>query len=210
MKKKESKTASDKDKYTQEVRESVACTLLSPRASAANAIGDLYRHVKVDKEDIIGVDVETLATELEAQNKAIHNGDLRTLEAMLLDQAHVLQALFVNFTQKMSRAECFNHKETFSRIALRSQNQCRQTLATLAELKTPTRATFVKQQNNAINQQINQDNGRVENSETSDTSANELLEEMTCERMVTRAAKTPIGFNQAMGAMEQINRPEDT
>lgn len=40
-------------------------------------------------------------------------------------------------------------------FALKAQNQCRQTLAALAEIKNPRRTTLIGQQNNATNQQVN-------------------------------------------------------
>jgi hypothetical protein len=40
-------------------------------------------------------------------------------------------------------------------IALKAQNKSRQTLVTLIEFKNPTKTTFIRQQNNAISQQVN-------------------------------------------------------
>lgn len=128
---------------------------LTPSESAANAIKWLTQDVVLDVDGTTGADYKTIVDILESQNRAIFEGDLRCVEAMLLDQSHVLQSIFMFYTQKMSSAVHIEQIEALGRIALRSQNQCRQTLATLIELKNPKRATFIKQQNNAVNQQIN-------------------------------------------------------
>ena len=51
--------------------------------------------------------------------------------------------------------EHLNATETYMRLALKAQTQCRSTLETLAEVKYPKAATFVRQQNVAYQQQIN-------------------------------------------------------
>ena len=45
--------------------------------------------------------------------------------------------------------------ETYIRMVLRAQSQCRATIETLAEVKYPKAATFVRQQNVAYQQQVN-------------------------------------------------------
>jgi len=204
------KTASEQNECAQELKEAGAHTFLNPCASAANAIGDLARDVNLNGEGVTGIDVQTLADELNTQNKAIHQGDLSTLEAMLLDQSHVLQALFVRFTQKLSHAKYIEQVDTYSRIALKAQNQCRQTLATFGELKNPKRATFIRQQNNAVNQQINQDGKQDKNLKNPDDSSNELLEELSNERLDTRTPQEARRADQAMEALGKVHRTKNT
>ncbi|MGH8646968.1 MAG: hypothetical protein ACREX4_21935 [Gammaproteobacteria bacterium] len=64
-------------------------------------------------------------------------------------------------------------------LALKAQNQCRQTLAALAEIKNPRRTTFIGQQNNATNQQVNNVGGPSETRKNPETRENELLEAKT-------------------------------
>jgi len=201
--KKQGKTKQKVD--AQKLRAHVTRSYLTASQSSANAILALTREVEIG-EGIKGFDYATLVSELMEQNNAVFEGDLRRVEAMLLDQSHVLQSLFVFFTQKMARAEYMDTLETYSRIALKAQNQCRQTLATLVELKNPKRATFIKQQNNAVNQQINQ---QQENPKNSHESANKLLKEVPSERLDTRAPEAAIGVNQEVEAMEESHRTED-
>ena len=65
--------------------------------------------------------------------------------------------------------------ELHSNIALKAQNQCRQTLAVLSDLKRPQQTTVVQQQNLAINQQVNNP-ALAKDSKEITKSANELLE----------------------------------
>ena len=51
--------------------------------------------------------------------------------------------------------EFLNGTEIYSNMAFNAQKQCRQTLLALHEVQHPRRTTFVNQQNNAINQQVN-------------------------------------------------------
>ncbi|MFC1772646.1 hypothetical protein ACFL3A_04750 [Pseudomonadota bacterium] len=201
-KKKQGKAGKEVD--AQKMRAHVTRSFLTPSQSSANAILALTREVEMG-EGIKGFDYDTLVSELVEQNNAVFEGDLRRVEAMLLDQSHVLQSLFVFFTQKMSQAEYMSNLETYSRIALKAQNQCRQTLATLVELKNPKRATFIKQQNNAVNQQINQG----ENPKNSECPANKILEETPSERLDPRTPQAAIGVNQEMETMGENHRTED-
>ena len=204
-KREKKKTASEQKEHVQELKEAGACNFINPGALAANSIGDLARFAELNSEGVTGLDVQTLADELYAQNKAMHQGDLSTLEAMLFDQSHVLQTLFVLFTHKLSHAKHLEQVDTYSRIALKAQNQCRQTLATLGELKNPKRATFIRQQNNAVNQQINQD----KNSKKPEKESNEVLEVIPSERLDIRETQTTIGANPEMETVGAIDRPED-
>lgn len=156
-------------------------------------------------ESITGLDRNEIQKELVRQNEDLFSGDMSRVEAMLLDQSHVLQALFTFLAHKMSGAEYLNQLDTYTRLALKAQNQCRQTLATLGELKNPKRATFIKQQNNAVNQQIIQ----AENSKKPDEESNELLEVIDNERLDTRAPQAAIGTDQEMEPVGAIDRPED-
>ncbi|MGH8608246.1 MAG: hypothetical protein ACREX9_12750 [Gammaproteobacteria bacterium] len=51
---------------------------------------------------------------------------------------------------KRQLAQYLNQHQTYMLLALKAQNQCRQTLAALAEIKNPRRTTFVGQQNTEI------------------------------------------------------------
>jgi hypothetical protein len=95
------------------------------------------------------VDLTCLVDEIGSQVTAVHNGDLRRAEAMLIAQAHSLDAIFQELVRR-SGANMGKHLDTaatYMRLALSAQSQCRATLATLAIVKTPTRIAFVHQAN---------------------------------------------------------------
>jgi hypothetical protein len=93
------------------------------------------------------------------QEKAarVQRGDLSEVESMLTAQAAVLDVVFNVLAKRaasnmgQSMVTC----ETYLRMALKAQSQCRQTLETLTEVKYPKAATFVRQQNIAAQQQVN-------------------------------------------------------
>jgi hypothetical protein len=81
------------------------------------------------------------------------------LEELLFLQAEVLHHVFV---RSIAIAGCDNESvvKTYGGLALKAQNQSRRTIIALSEMQNPKRATFIKQQNNANNQQVN--NGDLE------------------------------------------------
>lgn len=71
------------------------------------------------------------------------------------------------------------------------------------ELKNPSRATFIKQQNNAITQQVNNEvKSNHKNFENPEKVANELLEIKYEQRMNTRTTTSPIPVDPAMATVE--------
>lgn len=102
--------------------------------------------------------IVTLLDKIEAQTAALHAGDMSEVEAMLFGQALTLQAMFTTFTYKAAHTLSTNTPamEMCLRMAFKAQSQCRATLETLAEVKNPRTATFIKQANVAGgHQQIN-------------------------------------------------------
>jgi hypothetical protein len=83
---------------------------------------------------------------------------------MLTSHAHTLDAIFHELIARArgeARAGHLQAAETYMRLALKSQSQCRTTVETLAEIKNPPNVAFVKQANIANGpQQIN--NGPLE------------------------------------------------
>jgi hypothetical protein len=96
---------------------------------------------------------EALVDELTRATETLGGGDMRRVEAMLLSQAHALQALFASCARRMAGASYINQVQTYGQLAFKAQNQCRATLATLAKIKHPNQATFIK--NTATHQQVN-------------------------------------------------------
>ncbi len=88
---------------------------------------------------------------------AIKGGDLGSVERMLYAQATTLNGAFIDLAHR----SCLNMRdylpaaETFMRLALKAQSQCRATLETLATIKNPP-VVYARQANFAAGpQQVN-------------------------------------------------------
>lgn len=101
------------------------------------------------------VDYWKLTLSLDKQIKSVNNGDLKAIEGVLTAQIHILNNMFNDLARKAINQKQINFMESFMRLAFKAQNQCRVTIETLAQLKNPTPATFVKQANIGYNQQVN-------------------------------------------------------
>jgi len=153
----------------------VAQTYLRPTVQAASTVRAFNK-----PKDSSGPDLMALIDELGRQIQAVNDGDLRRPEAMLIAQAHALDAIFGNLARRAIAQEHLPQYQAHLQLALKAQAQCRATLQTLVEVKYPRQTQFVRQQNLAVNQQVN--NGtpspalepRARESEANPT--NELLE----------------------------------
>ncbi|RFC35356.1 MAG: hypothetical protein DID92_2727744208 [Candidatus Nitrotoga sp. SPKER] len=107
-----------------------------------------------------------LVAELSKHVEAVKIGNMNRPETMLLAQAHTLDVIFNSLAQRAGVNIESNRDaaEKYLRMALKAQAQCRTTLETLAEIKAPKSATFIKQTNIAEQQQVN--NGDVRNGNT--------------------------------------------
>ena len=146
-----------------------------------------------------------MSDRLKEINSDVIDGDLTIAEALLIDQTLVLQSVFSNFTAKMANAKLLSQVEAFGKIALRAQNQCQRTLKTLLEYKNPKRTTFIKQQNNATNQQVN-DGKLKEIPEKEIKPANELLEVNHEARLDTGKTKETVKVNSELETVGELDR----
>ena len=154
------KIESDKKKYLK----SLSMGIVNNQDKAAGAsIGLLYEKVLFSNNEIEieGLDSTAIANAIKVQEKLLAKGDLTSLENMLFGQVHTLNAIFTMMVARMSNAERLDQLEAFGRLALKAQNQTRQTVSSLAEIKGIKKTTFINQLNNAHNQQIN--NGAEKN-----------------------------------------------
>ena len=94
---------------------------------------------------------------MKAKAAKVQLGDLSEVEATLASQAVALDAIFNGLAKRAAQnmGQHIGACETYLRLALKAQSQCRATLETLAEIKYPKAATFVRQQNVAYQQQVN-------------------------------------------------------
>src|SRR6266508_2063444 len=110
------------------VADALAHTSLRPTVQAALTVRD---YNKAFGE----LSINTLVADLGKQCELATNGDLGRAEAMLMAQAHTLDAIFHKLARKFTHCEYLNQFELNLRLALKAQSQCRATLETLAAIK---------------------------------------------------------------------------
>ncbi len=169
----------------------------------SNYAGSFMHQLRYGEEK--GVKLEHVLEEVIDGNNKVLSGNSQEIESFLINQAKALDAVFYRYMGKTLSAKHMNQVQIFAQLAFKAQNQCRNTLATLKEIKNPKQTTFVKQQNNAAVQQVNNvEKVEVKNSEISENfekSANELLEVKNNEWLDTRAQSKTITINPEMAAM---------
>src|SRR5512137_700194 len=81
---------------------------------------------------------ESLAA-LNARIREVQAGSMASAEATLVAQADTLDAIFNELARRaaMNMGEYLGATETYLRLALKAQSQCRATLETLAAIKNP-------------------------------------------------------------------------
>ena len=159
------------------------------------------------------LDLEESVHELRSKTAQVHSGDLTGLEAILAAQATALDSIFNEMARRaaLNMGEYLNATDTFMRLALKAQGQCRATLETLAEIKNPRAVAFVKQANIAHGpQQVN--NGlpakdAVARAENPANGSNKLLEANSGERLDTGAARAAGRANRELETVGAVDRP---
>lgn len=154
------------------------------------------------------LDIFACIATLSEQIKKVTNGNLNCVEVTLAAQGNTLDLMFNSLACKAANSQLLSHFETYMRLALKAQSQCRSTYETLAEIKNPRPIEFIKQQNVGLNQQVN-------NNEVSHThekflkSSNELLESSNGEWLDTGATSASSGTDKKMEAVGVIDRSKD-
>lgn len=178
--------------------------ITSPEFAAYRIIGMMQ-----PKNIANDIDTPTLMATLSDQAVAVQSGDLTHAEAMLINQASSLQALFVRLSELAMEQTHMPNLEGFMRLALRAQSQCRTTLETLAAIKNPP-IIYARQANVTTGpQQIN--NGaeppsqvrKIENEQNQLSGGiHELLPD-------TRASGNTSRVNSALEALGEIDWTKD-
>jgi hypothetical protein len=130
--------------------EPLPAPLMMPAVNAAYTLGQWAQSGEGD--------IDSLIVGLAAQAKALKRGDLTDAERMLMAQASTLDVIFNQLARRAaaSMGEYLNAAETYLRLALKAQGQCRATLETLSLVKNPRSVSFVRQANIANGpQQVN-------------------------------------------------------
>jgi hypothetical protein len=163
------------------------------------------------------LDLNRLVEELAAQAKSVNDGNLQRPEAMLIAQAHTLEAVFHELLRRaaLNMGECLGAAETYTRLALKAQSQCRATLETLATIKNPTSVSIVRQANIAHGpQQVNNAPAPVAEHSCARESENRPNELLEAQRAASKwldpgTASATIGGTPEVETVGAVNRPSD-
>ncbi len=190
-----------------------ADTLLSSALQSAIVVEGYSKH-------LIGeLDIADLYEAIKDKGDTLHSGNLTAVEMMLFNQAQALQGIFTSMARRaaMNAGEYLGATDTYLRLALKAQAQCRATLETLADIKNPQPTAFIRQQNIAANQQVNNGkaagaaslapNARVRAEDSADP-ANELkaVTDEQSQRMDSGAATAAGGRDPAMATLDAGHR----
>jgi hypothetical protein len=176
-------------------------TLIRPTLNSALSIEGLNRLGKGHQHNI-----NTLVDELGTQIEAVNKGDMSRPEALLIAQAHTLDALFGRLLDASVKnmGEYLGATESYMRLSLKAQSQCAQTIRVLNELKSPKNVAFIQQANLANgHQQVNNYPARKNENEQ-----NELLERAEHEQLEFGAQKETFRANSTVETMGEIDRPK--
>ena len=182
----------------------IARTAISPSLQSALAIRDYGKHVG-------DLELMSLVDELKDQIGRTIDGDLERAEAMLTTQAHTLDAIFSNLARRAIHADYLSNFDTYLKLGLRAQSQCRATWETLATIKNPMGRAYVGQANFAQNQQINNESA-PSRTRGKEIPPNELLENREHEPDKWLDGGTPqeaVRADQAMEAVGEIDGATD-
>ena len=120
------------------------------------------------------LDLMSLVGELRSQIEQTVDGNLDRAEAMLTTQAHTLDAIFSNLARLAINSEYLPQFDTYLKLGLRAQSQCRATWETLSAIKNPMGRAYVGQANFAQNQQVNNE-AKPSRTRKKPVSQNELI-----------------------------------
>jgi hypothetical protein len=157
-------------------------------------------------------DVNEMVTAINDEARQVLKGEMTRAEEMLISQAHTLDAIFNTLAQRAAANMGTGHlqaTDTYMRMALKAQSQCRTTLEALSEIKNPRTATFIKQQNVAGQQQVNNGKAASPRLEKDVTPTNELLAEPVHAAMDTGTAGAAGRVNQKVVAMAEVHRSKE-
>ena len=142
---------------------------------------------------------------VESTLSKVKAGNLEDLEAILVNQVYVLNSLFNELV--MQGKSCLaepavvrslpNHPKTMLNTALKAQNQCRATVQAIFELKNPKKTTFIKNQLNSVQMEVEEIKEQLEDNEHGSKTLD------------GGAEATAIPVNSEMAALEIVNGSKD-
>lgn len=189
-----------KGKDEAEMRRNIAESIANPNIAAG-------RLLRAFNKDCVDIGLDAAVSVMREQAELVRAGDMSRAEAMLITQAHALNAMFTNLAERAQNQTGLPQIQCLMGLALKSQSQCRATLEALAEMKNPRAVAFVKQANIANGpQQVNNAQssraGEIPNSSNElSGSGNGVLEDTRAQSIASRA-------NPEMATVGKVERAE--
>ena len=180
--------------------QSLARTALSPSLQSALTIREFSKTLGE-------LDLNCLIDELNKQIGQTIDGNLDRAEAMLMAQAHTLDAIFNRLVSIGIHSDTLSKLDTYLKLGLRAQSQCRATWETLSVIKNPLGRAYVGQANIAHNQQVN--NEAPSRTRENEKSPTKLSEKADDERLDSGTLKEAIRSDQALEAVGEVHWPKD-
>ena len=187
--------------------------------------GNAWNSVTFSQPTLGELSLTDMVGSLREGGGAINRGDLAAAERMLFAQAVSLNAISAELARRASLniGSHLQAMESYMRLSLKAQAQCRVTVEALAEMKNPRPVAFVKQANISNGpQQVNNgvQGGAVAVNETSkrtgahagktETTHSKLLEASDVERLDTGASGAAGAAHpdmETVGALHRTNHP---
>jgi hypothetical protein len=159
------------------------------------------------KANLGDISLTDLLRVMKEQAGAVKGGDLSEAEAMLGSQATALNIMFAELARRaaVNMGEYIGAAETYLKLALRAQNQCRATLETLAAIKNPP-VVFARQANIAHGPQQVNNAASIARADESGKPPTELLEHQHGERLDTGTTGAAGGSYQTVEAVGALDR----
>lgn len=177
-----------------------ASAFCTPEVSSAAIIEDLHP----------GADLNALVDELRFQTRRVQDGNLERTKAMLMAQAHALDALFLTLCKRsMANARDGHFLEAadrYMRLALKAQSQAVRTLEVLGDLVNPRPMAFVGQANIANGPQQVNNHPVSENTNSADQTINEVRHGIFTD---ARTSCIEVTTDPPMGTLEGVQRAKD-
>jgi hypothetical protein len=132
---------------------------------------------------------------------------------MLAAQVVTLNSMFTHMLYEVSKMDIVDHIDRFTKLAFKAQSQCRATVETLAQIKSPpvviahqANVAHGPQQVNNLVQSPSTPNLTGARAENSQFEQNKLLEAHG-ERLDAGASRSTIGSDQPLASLGRLNGP---
>lgn len=184
----------------------MAQTALRPTVQNATTIRKYCDWLPID------IELMELVKSLTIQTEAVIDGDMSRGEAMLTAQAHSLDAIANNLMRRAMSVEHLSQFETYLKLGLRAQTQCRATWESISTIKYPKIAGYVRQANIANGpQQVN--NEIPSRAREKQISLNKLLEEKdheSIEWVDSKSSEETGQIDWVLEAVDEIDGPAES